>query len=141
MLSNNLWLFAGRASLGEAPSGQPSTHPGCQRRLPLMRELSSSAAIWGGSSYHWLHHLLAQAGLAAAGQLCFSLAKSLSSGQACASLDGLLCTLPAAGHSAVSVSGCPVPLASFLLAWGAVLIAGWGLQSWITVCNTGCRQV
>lgn len=82
--------------------------------------------MWGGPSYCWLHDLLA---LAAAGQLCFSLAKSLGSGLACLGLYSLVSTLPVGGHLLISVSRCLAPLSTRLPVWGAMPTASSGIQS------------
>lgn len=126
MLSNYSWLLLAWSSLGEAPSGHL-----------LAAVCPREAAKWGGPSHCWLHDLFT---LAAAGQLCFSLAKSLGSGLACLGLYSLVSTLPVGGHLLISVSRCLAPLSIPPAGVGSRADSKQWNSEWIALYNTEYRQ-
>lgn len=94
---------------GAVADAQPELVALCWHGRPWLRLPWSPLCPVGGVGWPFpllADDLLAQAALAAAGQLCFSLALSLGSGLAFLNLYGLVSTLPVAGHLLVSVSPC-----------------------------------
>lgn len=91
----------------------------------------------GGPSHCWLHDLFT---LAAAGQLCFSLAKSLGSGLACLGLYSLVSTLPVGGHLLISGSRCLAPLSIPPAGVGSHADSKQWNSEWIALYNTEYRR-